>query len=248
MDLHRYLEEIAGPDAAVTASQVDQDISRGRHALHRRRVVRAAAGSALAAAALAAIISVSALTGGAASSGPVARGRPGTATSTGTIRLVAYTGEQPKGFTIDRVPDGWFIQADDNYTLAIAPDSARNPGPGADPSKAPVYDPRNATGKIAISLESKDAHGPQGGTDIKVGDLDGVLIKYVRGTDTLPGGKEVPEPERADGDYGATVWVKEPSGIHLVVQFWEGLGFSEQQMTELTAGVHVHKDAQQGVG
>ena len=39
------------------------------------------------------------------------------------VRLVAYTGEQPNGFVVDQVPDGWYIQDPEHprYSLTVAP-------------------------------------------------------------------------------------------------------------------------------
>ena len=264
MDLHDKLDEIAGPALTPSVAQIDADIARGRRALGRRRMIRAAGGSAFVAAGLAAVVAIS-LTGSGSGSGTGSGSGSGTGSgsvtaggATGPVpggsgvpvaaaRLVAYTGEQPKGFTIDKVPDGWYIQADDDYALTIAPESARKPG--LNPSEAPVADPQMFVDKIAIMLNSKDAPKPQGGKKVTVGDTEGVLVRDEGPGDVSgPDGKPVRASERADGDYGATVWVKQASGVYLTVQFWEGLGFSDQQMLELTAGVHVHPDAQQGVG
>ncbi|MET0425959.1 MAG: hypothetical protein ABW046_18965, partial [Actinoplanes sp.] len=167
----------------------------------------------------------------------------GPAIAAPAARLVAYTGAQPKGFTIDKVPDGWFIQSDVNSNLLLAPKSVQNPKPGADPSTDPVYDTSSFVGKIAIMLESKDQSGPsRDGIAVKVGDQKGSLLKSLPAM--VPG-----QPEGdPNGDTGWELWVQQPSGIYLIVQFWEGLGLSQDQMVELGAGVHVHEGAVQGVG
>ena len=237
MDLRDHLEHIAGPGAEPTAADIDADLARGRRALRRRRAGLTVAGSVLSLAALAAGISV------ATGTGPGA-GLPDRPPAVTAARLVAYQGAQPKGFTVDKVPAGWFVQGDEKYSLWMAPDKAKNPPPGINPSKAPLYDPENFTGKIVIYLESKDQNGPgRDGKAVKVGDLDGILVKSLPGM--TPDG---PMPTRADGDTGWSLWVKLPSGVHVIVQFWEGLGMSQDQMVELAAGVHVHKDAEQSAG
>jgi hypothetical protein len=240
MDLRNRLEEIAGPVPAPSAAEADADLARGRRALRRRRTGQSIAGAAFGVAALVAGFSFAGAGGD--SGGPPTAGRP--AVVAGSVQLVAYKGDQPKGFTIDKVPDGWFIQADDNYSLLLAPDKAENPGPGVDPSKAPVYDKNSFVDKIGIMLESKDQHGPsRDGIAVPVGDRAATLLKSLQGM--TPDG---PVPAAAGGDTGWELWVEQPSGVYLIVQFWQGLGLSQDQMVELGAGVHVHKDAEQSVG
>ncbi|GLY95562.1 hypothetical protein [Actinoplanes sp. NBRC 103695] len=244
MDLRDAFEDVAGRPVAPTIQQADTDLSRGRTALRRRRAIQTAGGSLFTVAAAVAAFAVATSGTATGPGGTEAQAPP--AASAKSIQLVAYKGEQPKGFTVDTVPDGWFVQAVNEYALVIAPDKAKNPGPGVDPSKAPIYDPGDYSNKIAVFLESKDAGTPQG-EKIKVGDGDGILRKSLRGDVSDANGKPSPEPARADGDYGSTIFVKQPKNVYLAVQFWGGLGFSKQQMTELAAGVHVHK-AVQGVG
>lgn len=233
-DLQNRLAELAGPASPPTAAQLDADLTRGRRALRRRRTAQTLAGSAFAVAAAVAAFSFTA-TG----TGPVTPANPGVAQS---VQLVAYKGEQPQGFTVDKVPDGWFVQGRESYGLVIAPKAVQNPGPDVDPSKDPMYDPQDYSGKIAVFLQSKDEGGPRPGKDVKVGDAEGVLVK------SLPA--QVPGQPSADpdADSGYSLWVKQPSGVHLIIQFWEGIGLSESQMLELGAGVHVEKGAVQGVG
>ena len=229
-DLHDHFKEIAGPMHAVDSKQVEADLTRGRRALRRRRTVQTIAGSAFGVAALAAAIAVATSTGA-----PTA---PSNRTTAGavSVQLVAYKGEQPKGFTVDKVPDGWFVQASEQGYLTVAPEKAKNPGPGANPSTDPVYDKDSFVDKIAIMLESKDQSGPdREGKKVQVGDKEGVLLESLTQPD-------------ASGDRGSSLWIKQPSGVYLIVQVWQGLGLSEAQIVELGAGVHVHKDAVQGVG
>jgi hypothetical protein len=217
MDLHDHLDQIAGAAAAPTVAQADADVARGRRALLRRRAGQTVAGSAFGVAALVAAFSVATAGTDAGPHGPAAgSGRSVVATA----QLVAYKGTQPKGFTIDKVPAGYFIQADDNFSLLLAPDSAKNPGPDVDPSTSPVFDPSSYADKITIMLESKDQHGPsRDGTKVQVGEHEGTLLKSLRGE--TPDG---PAPTAPGGDTGWELWVKQPSGVYLLVQFWQGLG------------------------
>lgn len=233
-DLRDRLGQFIGETQPPTAAQIDADVLRGRKAQQRRRAVQAGAGSVFV---VAAVVAAFAFTG--TGSSP-ARPEAGAATQV-SVDLVAYKGEQPKGFTIDTVPAGWFIQSDEVVSLTLAPISAKNPGPEVDPSKSPVYDPASFVGKIGIVLESKDQHGPRkGGTAIKAAGQDGTLLKSLRGV--TPDG---PMPTAAGGDTGWEIWIKQPSGIYLIVQFWQGLGLTQDQMVEIAAGVHVEKAAQQ---
>jgi len=247
MDLRNELEQLAGPSVAPTEAELNTDLARGRIALRRRRTGQAVGGSLFAVAAAAAAISLSGTLSTPGSDHITATGdRPAATAGANSLKLVAYKGKQPKGFTIDTVPQGWFVQNLNKYELVIAPDKAKNPGPNIDPSKSPIYNPRDYSNKIAIFMQSKDEKSPQGKTT-KVGGADVILSKNERGMDTDPNGKMHPEPVRPDGDYGASVYVKQAKGAWVIVQFWEGLGFSDQQMMQLAAGVHAHQ-AVQGVG
>jgi hypothetical protein len=244
MDLQERLGQIAGPAEPTTSAQIEADLSRGRRALRRRRATQTMAGSAFSIAALVAAFTLINPTTDGASHNAAVGDRPSVGAGThGGLRLAAYKGAQPKGFTVDTVPDGWYVQSDSRYSLLIAPDRAKNPAPGVDPSKAPVYDPNSAEDKIAVYLQSRDQGGPRPGTAVKVGDKDGVLFKSERGI--TPDG---PEPTAANGDPGWQLWVKQPTGVYLIVQFWQGLALGKSQMIEVAAGVHVHKDALQAVG
>ncbi|MEV4345292.1 hypothetical protein AB0J83_12520 [Actinoplanes sp. NPDC049596] len=243
-DLRHHFERIAGPvQPTPTSAQTEADLARGRSALRRRRTVQTIAGSAFGVAALVAAFAVATSGGPGEAGAPTAAESPAVERSAGArpapaVELVAYKGEQPKGFTVDKVPAGWFIQNDDNYSLVFAPDKAKNPGPDVNPSADPLYDPNSFMDKIVVMLESKDQSGPsRKGKTVKVGDQEGLLLKSLNG--------ETPAP---DSDTGWELWVKQPSGIYMIVQVWEGLGLSESQIVELGAGVHVHEGAQQGVG
>ena len=237
IDLRNHLEERTGPPGPATVAQADADLARGRKALRRRRAAQTIAGSAFGVAALVAAFTVA--TSG--TNAPPAADRPAVVSA---AKLVAYKGVQPKGFTVDKVPDGWFIQSDENYSLVLAPDKAKKPGPDVNPSTQPLFDKHSYVDKITIMLESKDQNGPsREGKAVKAGDKEGVLLKSLRGV--TPDG---PAPTAAGGDTGWELWLKQPSGVHLIVQYWQGLGLSEDQMVELGAGVHVHADAEQTVG
>jgi len=249
MDLHRQFDTLAGPEVTPTMDDINADLDRGRRALRKRRTVQKLTGSAFAAAALAVGFTI-ATTGSSAPTTPTAVQTPGSV-SAGATRLVAYTGSQPKGYTIDKVPDGWEIQADDPSALILAPKDALD------------KDPHSFVGKIGIMLQSTDQQGAPKGKKVKVGDVPGVLVPEQEVTDPTTqrlreeakreaiakgGPSAAPFLVDSDDNDGATLWVEQPSGVYLLVQFWEGLGLSEQDMLEIGAGVHVHKGAVQGHG
>lgn len=249
MDLHRQFDTLAGPEVTPTTEDVNSDLDRGRRALRRRRTVQKLAGSAFAVMALAVGVTV-ANTGTPAPTTPGAGRNPGAINAPAT-QLVAYTGSQPKGYTIDKVPDGWEIQADTTSALILAP------------KKALDKDPQSFVGKIGIMLQSTDQKDAPNGKKVKVGDGAGVLVPEQEVTDptTLRLREEAKREAIAKGgpsaapflvddtaNDGATLWVEQPNGVYLLLQFWEGLGLSEQDMLDIGAGVHVHKDAVQGHG
>ncbi|GIE78602.1 hypothetical protein Aph02nite_45520 [Actinoplanes philippinensis] len=226
-DLREYFDEIADSVTSTATTDVEADVVRGRRAVRRRRVVQTVAGSIFGVAAIVAAFTIPSAGVGSGPFGPTAAAPPAVARS---LDLVAYQGPQPKGFTLDTVPAGWFVQSDARYSLLLAPQ-----GSGAGPD--------SAAGKIVIYLESRDQNGPpRAGAEVEVGDRDGVLVK------SLPAMIPGQSPPPADGDTGWTIWVEQPHGVHLIVQFGEGLGLDREQMVALTAGVHVHEEALQGIG
>jgi hypothetical protein len=248
MDLRHHFDTLAGPEVDPTMDDINADLDRGRRALRKRRTVQKLAGSAFAAAALAAGLTLT-MSGTPAATTPTVA-QPGSISAPAT-RLVAYKGDQPKGYTIDKVPNGWEIQADDRNALILAPKDALD------------KDPNSFVGKIGIMLQSKDQHGAPKGKKVQVGDVPGVLVPEQEITDptTLRLHEEAKRAAIAKGgpsaapflvddtaNDGATLWVNQPNGVYLLVQYWEGLGLSEQDMLDIGAGVHVHKDAVQGVG
>jgi hypothetical protein len=212
IDLRSRLDEIAGPVVTPSESQVEADVARGRRALRRRRARQAVAGSAFAAVALATAVAL-----GTSGLSPARHPGPPAASDTGhATKLVAYTGEQPEGYTLDKVPDGWEVQGVDAYALVLAPKGIADRDPGS------------FVGKIAIMLQSQDDHSTPVGTPVRIGDKPGVLVNQ-------------------DGA-GFTLFVKQPSGVYLLIQVWDGLGWGEREIVEFAAGVHVHADAKRGRG
>jgi hypothetical protein len=219
-ELHDRLDRVAGPAVEATGAQAAADLARGRRALrHRRRVKGAATGVFAVAAAVAALAygttsgpASAPATQAAAPTSPAAR-----PAAVDTV-LVAYKGDQPKGYTIDKVPSGWEIQGADPSVLTIAPINDKD------------KDPHTFVGKIAIMLQSKDQLGTPSGTAVAVGGKRGVLVPA------------------DDGTHGKSLYVRQPNGINLIVQIWDAQGWTDHAIVEFAAGIHVLADAQQGVG
>ncbi|MET0448237.1 MAG: hypothetical protein ABW004_07505 [Aeromicrobium sp.] len=219
-DLRTLMHEAAGAsDHAVTDSIVDADLVRARRALRRRRASRLSAGSGLiAAAAVGALVLVGP---GGSTSGPT-----GTTTSAApatAVDLVAYTGTQPVGYTLDRVPVGWEVHHDDVGLLTLAPSGAVL---AADSEDEPQLE-----GTIAVMTQS-DTGVPTGVQldDVEVGGEPAVIAHMQGSGDTR------------------TLFEKQPSGVYLVIQVWDGLGWSNDQIADFASSVHITKDAAQSVG
>lgn len=233
-DLRTRLERIAGPLEPPDSTQIGADLTRGRRALRRRRLLRTAVSSALGVTVAAAALAVVGTGGGAPPPSP-----PTHATVRSGVALVAYRGLQPKGFTIDTVPEGWYIQADEDNQLVLAPGWASHPAPYVDPSKEPVYDPTNLSDKISVLLQISRPHGPTlPGIPVRIRDRDAVLVKQESVVDD---NGQLPPP---GGDTGWSIWVKQPFDAWLRINFWQGLGFTKDQMVQIASGVHVTSRAQ----
>ena len=144
-DLQEQLGRLAGTESTTTAEQADADLNRARRALTRRRTWRVSGAGVFVAAAL-----VAGLTYAAAPGAP-------------RQDLVAYQGQQPQGFTIDKVPAHWEIQGGGPGNLTIAPQDTTDKNPDS------------FVGKIAVTLQSQDDHSTPSGTDLSVNGRPAVL-------------------------------------------------------------------------
>lgn len=170
-ELKNMLNKAAGPAQPTTHADLAADVTRGRSALQRRRFTLITNG-ALAFAVVGGLVVAG--TSGAFDSdskpdtsavAPAAPSTDVTKDISSAIQFVSYTGSQPEGFTVAKVPDGWKVQGANEYVLLITPPS------GVDPS-LDVF-----IGKLAVMLESQDASGPYEGKEIAVGDVTGVISR-----------------------------------------------------------------------
>ena len=215
-DLRSMLHEAAGPlNASTDASVADADLARARYARRRRRAGRIGAGCGLVLALSTFVFVVPGIRTGSPD------GRPG-GVSVASTALVSYTGKQPVGFTLDKVPAGWAVNDEDSGVLTLAPIGAKlpkNPGQGTD-----------LRNKIAVMLQQGNGTAELPRTRVKVGNRTATIA-------TMLGGHGV-----------RTLYLKQPSGNYLTIQVWGGLGWNDDQIVQFAAAVHVTKDAQVGQG
>jgi hypothetical protein len=133
-----------------------------------------------------------------------------------------YTGKQPSGYTLDKVPEGWKIYADNPGVLTLAPVGFKETEPDGMES---------FVGKIAVMQEGQESF-PSGipMDKVQVGGKPGVVAHMKGGGDTR------------------TLFVQQPSGDYLAIQVWSGLGWGNDRIVEFAAGVHITKDAEVGHG
>lgn len=157
---------------------------------------------------------------------------------------VAINAEQPVAPPVVQ-PDQQSDQAGQPDTLElVAYTGAQEPGfvitkvpegfvlEGAGPFNLNIARPDNLTGlddfqeKVVVMLESSSVTGAPEGTPVKVGDLDG----WLRDSDA------------------ATILTYIDGAHRVVVQVWDSLGLTDDQVVELAEGVTVTAEAQAGVG
>ena len=210
------LFELALADGNAPFSDVlanpSADLLRGKRLLARRtrrRMLNAVAATAAAAAATVAVLPTVA-------GGPVAKpghssaaARPHTGAA---VRLVAYTGTQPPGYTVTVIPAGWVIQGSNSSALVIAPENA------------PDKNPDSFIGKLIVEQEGFDPSGAsaQGWSPVHVaGHAAYYSVQSGSGTET------------------AGLVIQEAPDRWLLVQAPTSLGWTKHQMVQFGLGVTV---------
>jgi hypothetical protein len=178
-DITDLFEAVAPAAQEPSPETVDADIARGHRALvrvHRRRLVRRSLVTTVSLAAVAVGVTATMQNHGTdrtghgvgAAKAPVthasthAAKRP-VVPAVHAVRLVAYTGSQLAGFTVDRVPDGWHLSTSTQLALNINRHGDTNNNPD-------VFE-----GKLTVLLQSQDAHGLPGGKAVTVDGEPGVV-------------------------------------------------------------------------
>ncbi|MFI5938506.1 hypothetical protein [Actinoplanes sp. NPDC051494] len=233
MDLHNRLQHLAGPADETPAGVIEDDLARGRSAVRRNGVVRVAAGSAFAVAAVAAAVSLGpGLVGGPAEKPPVAaQSATSTASAASGIKLVSYAGEQPRLFTIDTVPQGFFVQSQNEYHLLIAPEAAKTP----DPARPELADPEDYTYKIGVYLQNKEYISEPAGDEQLTLNGKPAAVRYVH---VYEG-----EPREGTEVVATQIFVVQSPHVYLTVQFDASTGLTKEQMIEVAAGINLTPEA-----
>jgi hypothetical protein len=221
-DIKLLLDQTARSAAATPSPDtVESDVRRGRAALVRRRRRRAVGSSIASTVAAAAIVATAIVLGGPDGSSEAPTVQPDRATSpdAGTgVRLVTYTGEQPVGFIVELVPDGWYIQdpAHPAYSVTIA-------------EEGDTSHPDGYVGKLVVMLQSSSVRPqlPENGDPVEVNGQPGVVTH---------------------GDRADLLTYVYPDGRYVEIQAWRNLGWSNDQLVDFAEGVTVTADAKAGIG
>jgi hypothetical protein len=211
-------------DAHPDASTVTADVARGHQAVNRRRQRRVGFTAAAVAAVAVAAIGAGHLGTPAATRSTAAGGASVPAPA---VRLVAYTGGQPAGFTVSTVPDGWTVISSTAYDFVVAPPGKETGGgPSAGPSTGPApvfYDDR-----IAVYLQGGDG-APKLLNEPPVQTVD------INGNQ----GKLGSAPKH-QGEASPTHILLYPSGKHtVVVQVPASTGLADDQIVAFARGITV---------
>jgi hypothetical protein len=213
-DLTDRLAGLGTTAGAPTDATVAADVARGSTALARRRRTRAAGAGVGLTLALGVGLGVAVIAQPDDPAAPPSAVPDTSEAPAPDVALVAYEGEQPEGFEVAVIPEGFFVQGSHAFSFTIAPDG--------DTSHPDGYEH-----KLVVMLESQSkAPGDLEGDPVQVGDAAGGIRTSAEAT-TL---------EFMQGDFD------------VVVQMWNDVGLTDEQLIEFAEGITVTDDAQAGVG
>jgi hypothetical protein len=149
-------------------------------------------------------------------------------------KLVAYTGEQPTGFKVSTVPDGWQLVVADRSAFVLGPPGASASTGGANATDGP-QPAGNATSlslrdRIAVSLQLRRTIPDSSQTrPVDINGRSGML------------GHPLAAPNRLSD----TRWLSFPSGHegYVLVQVPASLGISDDQIITFAEGITVTEEA-----
>jgi hypothetical protein len=220
MDVLRNLPQAVDPGPA-DPDVVAADVARGHRAVTRRRVTLSGAAVAVAAA-----VAVGAAQLGQQPGGPVTdAGRGGATVQQARLQLVAYAGEQPKGFQVTTVPAGWRVISDDASSFVVAP-------PGQDVSRPEPGQAFSVADRIAVSLQGLTTFGQ--GQQLQTVDINGEQgrLGYA---------------QESEGELSDTRWLMFPdaSGRRVLVQVPASVDLTDDQLVSFARGISVTGQAQE---
>ena len=178
-------------------STIDGDLARGRSALRRRRRSAGTAALSLSVVAAGGAAWLASTGSGGGHRAPAVTSRP----ASPKVKLVDYVGQEPQGFHIGTVPQGYGLdlQASTSYSVVLAP--------AGDADKSPD----SFIGKLVVSAEDASSYG---------------ALSSLGNQSTTIGG----EPGRIGDDGTATqIWWQVGSVI-IDVQCWDNVGLTHEQL------------------
>ncbi|MEP7765165.1 hypothetical protein [Sanguibacter sp. 25GB23B1] len=193
-------------DSAPTPSTLDDDVHRGQHARRRRRGLVGTG-----------------LTGAFAATVAVGLSLGPTAGPAAAVDLVTYTEQQPAGFTIAEVPEGWHVLSSDQGNLILA---------DGDDSGA---DANSFEGRIVASLVGAESLPTSLEAETFTVDGAETFVYDMLGADHQPSGTLGVFVAESDGSY---LSVQLPSELH-----WDG-----EAAAQFAGGLEVTDSAEYSVG
>lgn len=200
---------------------VADDVARGHHAVTRRRRQRIALSGAAVAVVAAVAVGVGQL--GLQPGRPA--GNAGVTAQSAQLKLVAYTGEQPKGFKVSTVPNGWQVVSDDASSFVVAP-------PGQEVTPPKPGQAFSVVDRIAVSLQGLTKFDEK--QRVKKVDINGEEGQLGFALES-------------EGKLSDTRWLIFPDGAgrQVVVQVPRSVDLTEDQIVRFAQGISVTDQAQE---
>jgi hypothetical protein len=192
------------PIAQPETSTIDGDLARARKALRRRHRRAGSATLSLAVVVAGGTAWFTSDSHHSARRTPVVAAQP----TPLKIKLVDYVGQEPRGFNIGTIPQGYDLdlQASTPYSIVVAPSEDAN------------KDPDSFVGKLVVSAEEASTFGPLsslGTQSVSVGNAPGRL---------------------GDDGTATQIWWQVGS-IVIDVQSWDSIGLTHQQIVDFASSV-----------
>ncbi|MEP6481791.1 MAG: hypothetical protein ABJA94_07275 [Rhodoglobus sp.] len=223
MDTIDRLRRMAPVTPQVTEDIVQQDVARGRAAAHRAHRRQAWAAGGIGGFALAAVIAGGAILPSLHTAPATQAGIDGgthSVTVEPAMQLVSYTGVQPDGYHLDKVPAGFAVATSNKNNLVLAPTGQ---AAGSTPNGTAGY-----IGSIVISQQGSFTYDKDK-RDVTINGKPALIAL-------------------ADGDDAVTE-VQFVTGDHTVnIQIWDNIKLTDPQIVDFAQGITVIGDPTTFVG